>query len=369
VSTQISSAEAIILKVGQRGDWLIVLLHTANGMVGLGEASQSTNDQATSACVYEFGRVLQNRKIENIPSIVEELRASAHDHFAAVALSGIEQALWDVAGQVAGLPLAELLGGSHHPEVSVYANINRGTVDRSPDGFAASAKRAVHAGFRAIKCSPFDGVEFTSCREPGAWAKIALGIERASAVRDAIGTEVELMVDCLYRFDGLLALQVATALKPLRLAWLEDPVMCDDLDGLRLVRTRADIPLATGEQLHQARSYWPLLREHLVDYLLPDVKHCGGVGSMLEIGHAASIAGIGIAPHNPSGPISTLVSAHILATMSNAVWLEFATAEVSWRAELLEPQERTSKEGAMRIPHTPGLGARLNAAVVEAHRK
>lgn len=368
MNVAVTAVEPLLLHVNHRGDWLIVRVRTTGGLVGLGEASQSGDDCAAMTYLEHLGRALHGREIESVPSLMADLRPLARNRAAAVALSGIEQALWDLAGQAAGVPMAALLGGSERAEVFVYANVNRETVDRSPAGFAASVSRAVAAGFRAVKCNPFDGVDVATCRQPGSWATVSEGIERVQAVRAALGPETELMVDCQSRFDGLLALEVARALQPLRLAWLEDPVPADDLDGLRLLRARAEVPLATGESLRGAHRFWPLLREQLVDYVLPDVKHCGGVREMVTISHAAAAAGIRVAPHNPSGPIGTVVSAHVLATLPTPAWLEVATGEVPWRTALLQPGERVSAHGTLPLPSAPGLGVTLNDALAETHR-
>ena len=367
MSIKVIEVETFLLAAGPRGNWLILRVHAAHGLTGLGEASQSGDDAATVQQIERLGQYLQDRPIDNVPAIIAELRPLAHGRPGLAALSGLEQALWDLGGQVARMPVAALLGGPNRAEVRVYANINRETLDRSPMNFAVSARRAVKAGFRAVKCNPFDEFEFATRQVPDTTEKIALGFERALAVRNAIGPDLELMVDCQSRFDGPLALKVAQTLQPLRLLWLEDPVTPGDLEGLRFVRNHTDIRLAAGETLVGAAAFWPLLREHLVDYVLPDIKHCGGVREMMIIGHAALTAGVELAPHNPSGPISTLVSAHVLAAHSNAAWLEVATGEVPWRARLIEPQESVSEKSTLEIPRAPGLGVKLNDAIATTY--
>jgi len=190
-----------------------------------------------------------------------------------------------------------------------------------------------------------------------------------SEVRSTVGPSIALMVDCQSRFDGPLALRVAEALQSADIVWLEDPVLPHDLDGLRFLRAHSDVPLATGESLHGAAAFWPLFREHLVDYVLPDVKFCGGVEEMMIIGHAAMAAGMRLAPHNPSGPVSTLVSAHIVGAHRNADWLEIATGEVPWRAALIQPEECVSERSTLSIHGAPGLGVRLNESIVAQHRR
>ena len=364
---RIASLDTFQLDAGLRGDWLLVRLSAADGLAGIGEASQSGDDAAATSYLTDAGRHLEGRTVNNIPTIMAELKALVRDRAGTVALSGVEQALWDLLGQATATPVVALLGGPRSAGVRVYANINREATDRSPDAFATSASRAVAKGFRAVKCNPFDGVNFSSRYDPGSWEKIALGLDRVAAVRRAIGSSTALMVDCHSRFDGRLALRVARALQSADMTWFEDPVPPDDLDGLRYLRTRANVPLATGETLHGARAFWPLFREHLVDYVLPDVKMCGGVQEMMVIGHAASVAGVPLAPHNPSGPISTLISAHIVGAHANGDWLEVAIGEVPWRATLIQPHEHISENSMLAIRDAPGLGVTLNASIIEQH--
>jgi galactonate dehydratase len=243
--------------------------------------------------------------------------------------------------------------------VPLYANINRATVDRSPEGFAANAVQAIKDGFRTVKLAPFDGVGYET--PPSDRRRLAEpGLARVAAVRSAVGPDIRMLVDCHWRFDVASALEVARALAELGAGWMEDPVPYEDgPDGVLAVRRGAPLPIATGERLIGAAAFEPFLQAGAADYYLPDVKHIGGIGELLKLAQMSRDRGVWITPHNPSGPISTLASASALAGVPHAAPLEFAWGEVGWRPGVLDPPERI-EDGALVLPTgRPGLGARL----------
>jgi galactonate dehydratase len=364
-NVKIARVETIALDVTRRGGWLFVALHTDDGRVGFGEASQSGEEAATDALIRD---VLAPRLLGVDPrraaGLSDELIALARPRPnggpGATALSAVDQALWDLRAQAYGVPLHELLGGAVRPSVPLYANVNRGVWERTPAGFAAQARAAVAAGFRAVKCAPFDGVTPAGLAESGAWRTVEEGVARVAAVREAIGPGVELMVDCHSRFTLETALRVADALAPLDLLWLEEPLAWSaDADGLRAVRAKVPMPTAAAEHAHGLATYWPLVRDPIADVLMPDVKYCGGPWVLQQIGALTAAAGLGVSPHNPSGPISTLASAQVAATLPNLRRLEYPFGEVDWRDELLGGGE-SIVDGELHLPTAPGLGAMLS---------
>jgi galactonate dehydratase len=369
---KIARVETIALDVTRRGGWLFVRLHTTDGRVGVGEASQSGDDAATDALIRD---VLAPRLLGVDPRrpggrLSDELAVLARPQpdggAAATALSAVDQALWDLRAQAHGVALHEVLGGARCAAVPLYANVNRGVWDRSPAGFAAQARAAVAAGFRAVKCAPFDGVTPASSAEPGGWRTVEEGIARVAAVREAIGPEIDLMVDCHSRFTVETAVRAAEALAPLGLLWLEEPLAWSaDPDGLREVRARVPMPTAAAEHAHGLATYWPLVRDPIADVLMPDVKHCGGPWTLQQVGALTAAAGLGVSPHNPSGPISTLASAQVAATLPNVRRLEYPFGEVDWRDDLVGGCERIV-DGELRLPSGPGLGATLNEECLRA---
>jgi galactonate dehydratase len=357
------------LPVNHRGDWIFVALTDDAGHVGYGEASHSGDDAATIALLEgPLPGQIQTHEWDDPATAWGILDAAAPTdtprRVAATAASAVEQALWDLRAQREGVGLPRLLAeqspnSTAAPMVPLYANINRATVDRSPDGFAANAARAVHEGFRIVKLAPFDEVTYDTA--PAVRRRLAeRGLERVAAVRAAVGPETRVLVDCHWRFDVPSALAVARSLADLGVGWLEDPVPYEDgPDGILAVRRAARMPVATGERLIGAASFVPFLDAHAADFYLPDVKHIGGIGELLTLARLSAGRGVQITPHNPSGPISTLASATVLASVPHAAPLEFAWGEAAWRPTVLDPPERI-EGGALVLPiDRPGLGARL----------
>jgi galactonate dehydratase len=364
-----------------RGEWVFVVAHGPDGLRGYGEATHSSDDDACAARVRgEWTELLVGRTLPSgagdLGRWLDRIETPAHDRVATTAHSAVEQALCDLAARRAGLPLATWLSHGSEPgdaedlAVPLYATLNRGIFDRSPEGFAAAAKRAVTDGFRTLKCAPFDGVVKGGAPDGERTKQIALGLERLSAVRQAVGPDVRLMVDCHGRFLEDEAIQVARDLARFDLSWLEEPVPFEpDPQPLARVRRKAPMPIAAGELMFRAQGFRPLLDAEAVDVIMPDVKHCGGLLPLLQIAREAEARGVRVAPHNPSGPISTLSSAHACVALSTAPeyrLLEYAWGEVPWRPSLLDPPEAIT-DGVLRLPPGPGLGASLNETTLQTY--
>jgi galactonate dehydratase len=367
------------LPVNHRGDWIFVALTDEAGHIGYGEASHSTDDAATTALLQacpDGGGGALSIPIRSLawddPSTAWSVLdvaapAGTSRRVAATAASAVEQALWDLRAQIQGIGLAALLAGQFpsSPDrsgvltVPLYANINRATVDRTPDGFAMNAARAVAECFQTVKLAPFDEVAYGT--PPADRRRLAEpGLARVAAVRAAVGPDIRVLVDCHWRFDVPSALAVAHVLADLNIGWLEDPVPYEDGPEATLaVRLAAPLPVATGERLIGAAAFVPFLEAGAADFYLPDVKHIGGIGELLKLARLSEHHNVRITPHNPSGPISTLASASALASVPHAAPLEFAWGEVVWRSTVLDPPERI-ENGALILPTgRPGLGARL----------
>ncbi len=354
--------------VNHRGDWVFLKLTDFDGRAGFGEASHSGDDGAVvrllaGATGEQVRGAAWDQPSQAWHELVDGTPPGTSRRVSATVASAVEHALWDLAAQREGVALATLLGAPPGTTaVPLYANINRATVDRSPAGFAASATEAVRDGFRMIKLAPFDELAYGT--PASAHRRLAEpGIARVAAVREAAGSDVPVLVDCHWRFNVASALEVARALAPLDVGWLEDPVPYEDGPAdVSAVRRSAALPIATGERLIGAAAFEPFLAAGAADYYLPDIKHIGGIGELLKLAAASRDSGARITPHNPSGPISTLASASALAGVAHAAPLEFAWGEVAWRPTLLTPPERI-EDGALVLPvGRPGLGARLDSA-------
>ncbi|MEZ5367285.1 MAG: mandelate racemase/muconate lactonizing enzyme family protein [Bryobacterales bacterium] len=278
------------------------------------------------------------------------------------ALSGLEQACYDIQGKLMGVPCWALFGGKLRDEVRNYANINRATDVRTPEGFAALAKSAVESGFDAVKMASFDGMPKTGAAEIEAHTK--LGVDCIKAVREVLGPDRDLLVDAHSNFDYNRGLDLFKRLEPLHLFWLEE--VSRPLDVWAKLSAEAPMTTAGGESLFGVKEFWPYLKADACDIMMPDVKYCGGMLELKKISAMSEAAGDHpVAPHGPSSPIGNMAAAHVCVTIPNFSILEFSHGDaLEWRADMTIPPEPMGKGGMLRVPDTPGLGYELNEKVV-----
>ena len=348
--------------------WLVVQVRTLQGISGLGEASDAFGFAATTAAQGRemeamlgrfVGLMVGRSPLEiNVFRKVGEPLARSGGMVAATAYSAVEQALWDLAGQALGVPTATLFGGPLRTRMLMYANINRATTERTPSGFAATAKRAVEEGFRAVKAAPWDGYPEVTAEE---------GIACTEAIRMAVGTGVYVMVDCHSLFSVAEAVRVARRLEGVKLRWYEEPVAPEKVAETVAIGKQIRQPIAGGEMLFGVDGFTPLCREHSVAVIMPDVKHCGGMLALTHIAAMAAGYGVLVAPHNPSGPVSTAATGQAAAGLSNCEILEMQWGEVGWRGELVAPAEQFIK-GEMVLGKRAGLGIGWNEDLARRNR-
>jgi galactonate dehydratase len=372
----VAGFDLLPVRATERTVWLIVRLRTDAGLTGLGEASDAfgfarTTRQDAARMESElraFFGLIDGKSPLDIGAYRQrgEPLVKNGGLVSATAFSAIEQALWDLAGKSLDVPTCALFGGNVRETLQVYANVNRATRPRTPAGFAAAAKAAVQDGFRAVKAAPFDGFPAPGSPAAAIEAAVESGIASVAAMREAIGTDVELMVDCHSFFDVPLAERVARRLEPQQLAWYEEPVAPEKIEETREIRRRIKQPMAAGEILYGIAGFAALSRNQTVHVIMPDVKHCGGLLELTRIAAVAENDGVTVAPHNPSGPVSTAASIHVCAVLKNFRLLEFQWGEVEWRQDIVNPPERFDK-GAIQVPQRPGFGIELNDKVVRAH--
>ena len=363
---RITGMELIVVRATARTNWIFVRLSTNDGMTGLGEASMGRLTDFPE--VAEFFELVRERSPFEIQRYRQQgrPRAATGDRRLATAFSAVEQAQWDLVGKALQAPTYDLTGGALRHELPAYANINRATADRTPAGFAANARQAVADGFRALKAAPFDG--FPSLDRPAAEVEAAteLGIACIAAMRAAIGPDVDLKIDVHSNFDVPLSIDVAARLEPQSLSWYEEPVPPTDLESTKAIKDGISQTMAGGEFLFGVEGFAPLCREQAVDIIMPDVKHCGGVAELGRIATVAELHDVLVSPHNPSGPVSTMVSASVCAGLSNFDILEYQWNEVPWRGDLVDPPERFSG-GILAVPDGPGFGITLNDTLAREH--
>ncbi len=334
---QITGIEPLVIHVNHRGDWLFVRVHTDAGITGLGEASHSGSDALAVAALRHFETLLVGQDPRQIEEALQRMLRLDGGRAAHTALSGVEQALWDILGQQLGVPLHVVFGGALRKRIRLYANINRHVRDRTPEGFARVATQAADEGFTAVKLAPFDELNQPDHLRTGPNAAWRLGVERARAVRKAIGDGVELAVDCHGRMDSSEALVVAQELAECKLFWYEEPVPDSQIDDLAALTARLPMPTASAESIFGMEGFRPFLTRRVVDVLMPDVKHDGGLAITKQIAAAAQMHQLLIAPHNPAGPLATAATAQVIATVPNFYILEYAWGEVDLAGRAIGP--------------------------------
>lgn len=373
---RVTGFELLPMRATARTVWLFVRVRTDAGLTGLGEASDAfgfanTTTQDAARMEAEFRRffaLIDGKSPLDIGAYRQqgEPIAAKGGLIAATAYSAFEQALWDLAGKALDAPTYTLFGGKVRDTLQTYANVNRATKVRTPAGFAAAAKAAVQEGFRAVKAAPFDGFPKPGSPTATIEAAVESGIACVAAMREAIGPQVELMVDCHSFFDVPLAERVAHRLEPQNLAWYEEPVAPERVEETLEIRRRIRQPIAGGEILYGVAGFAPLTRNQAVQVIMPDVKHCGGLLELTRIAAVAESDGATVAPHNPSGPVSTAASVQVCAVLKNFRLLELQWGEVDWRQDVLNPPERF-ENGAIRVPDRAGFGVELNEKLVRSH--
>jgi galactonate dehydratase len=365
----ISDMDLIHVRINKRGNWVIPRLRCANGLSGLGDASQSTSDEQCIQFLKQYLDMLRGRSIFDVAWF---RRATAPTRAAngggygrtpsCMAASAIEQCMWDLQGKALGLPAYELFGGRIQDRLRLYANINRSTDDRTPAGFAANARRAVDAGFDAIKLASFDGMPAKIADRAQLEQFMTLGIDCAQAVRDVIGPGRALLVDAHSHFNRQDGLELARRFEPLNLYWLEEVCPPEPVDDLVAINRAARMPTAGGEEIQGVKGFYPYIKAGAVDIVMPDVKVTGGMLELKMIAALAEGAGLMCSPHGPASPIGNAAAGHVMATVPNFELFEYSFGEVPWRAEIVDPPERVEK-GGLILSERPGLGYAINEKV------
>jgi galactonate dehydratase len=349
--------------------WVFLELADGKGHVGFGEATLNGREEPLAEAADRMAAAAV--AAIDAPPASFAARQRPRDLAEAAIVSGIDQALRDRHGRVLQRGVVDALGGSRRSAIPVYANINRRTRMRTPEAFASSARRALDAGFSAIKLAPFDAVEPAHTQEMNRNG-LAKGLECVAAVRDAIGRERRLMVDCHWRFDEQTARQLVHDADALALHWIECPLPETDANIAAITRLRAlandrGVRLAGLEQAIRLEAFLPWCRAGAYDVMMPDVKHAGGLAEVMKIGDELATRGIEMSLHNPSGPISHATSLHVCAALRECDMLEMQFDESSLFDALCGDTVSRVIDGVATVPAGVGLGVALDRALLEAH--
>jgi galactonate dehydratase len=352
---KITKVEPLFFGTQSADDWLFVKVSTDEGLVGYGEASNAA--RIAAAAVEELGCRLLGLDPSRIEQHWQFLYRTYHNvrggPIATAAISGIEIALWDLKGKALGVPVYELLGGRCRDRLKAYGN---GWADPSedPQAVAASAVAAVELGYDALKWDPFGPVN--NVIEPEHLRK---SIAEVRAVREAVGPDVELLIEAHGKLNVNNAIRAGRMLEELDPYWFEEPVDPENVDAMAKVAAEINIPIATGERLYTKFGFRELLARQAADIIQPDVCHTGGILETKKIAAMAEAHYVPVAPHNPFGPINTAAAIQVDTCTPNFLVQEMIVRHLPvYRNMLTEPLEL--HDGYLEVPNRPGIGFELN---------
>jgi galactonate dehydratase len=366
---KITDIETVVVGARLR-NWVFVKVSTDDpGLVGWGEATLEWKTHAVSGAVRDLSPLL----IGCDPFRIEDLWQTMRRHqfwppgiVGMSALSGLDQALYDIKAKALGIPVYELLGGRVRDRIRLYDHLGGGDPDAvygtaRPERFAEAAAASVADGFDAIKVLP---VPPTGPLADA--ATIRAGGQALAAIRAEIGEDVEIMVDLHGRTSPAAAIQVIDAMVAHRPWFVEEPVPPGDPGQLRQVAEAVNVPLATGERLVGRHEFQPVLETRAVAVIQPDVCHCGGLSEMRRIAAVAEMYGVSVAPHNPLGPVATAYNLHFAASTPNWLIQEQMRAAAPWWDEVVtRPLEFAAGHAA--IPDGPGVGLEVDERAAARH--
>jgi gluconate/galactonate dehydratase len=344
---------------------VFVKITTSTGAVGWGESPTTLMTVPVRESVREVARFYEGRPLEEMAQCFEEFAKYSFYHSrsmeATSGLSGVDIACYDLLGQELGAPIHRLLGGARRSVIRAYAN-GWYSDCLEPEDFAKAARKIVAIGFRAMKFDPF-GSEFGGLSVEGLRAASA----RVGAVREAVGPDVELLIEYHGRFFPEAAIRAGLELDQYRPTFMEEPVKPELSDALREFRRKVRTPVALGERLLTPADFESFLRRGLVDILQPDITNSGGFTYGMQIAGVAAGFGAPVAYHNAFGPIQTAATLQLDAVLPTFMIQEsFESSWPEWKAKLVRGY--ALEEGHIRVPTKPGLGIEVNEAAVEAAR-
>ncbi|TBW39557.1 D-galactonate dehydratase [Siculibacillus lacustris] len=366
----ITGVKTLVVNAEMR-NWIFVKIETdQDGLFGWGEASLNWKTRAVTGAVEDLAPLILGRDPRDIEQIVRVLKKHSYYRLGiigATAISGIEHALWDIFGKSVGLPVWRLLGGQTRDKVRVYTHLGLGDMKSVYETFDPGALRdkalaVVEKGYDALKVVfiPYSG------HSVGIGARRHVG-RLMKTLREAVGDDVDIMIDFHGRpASTAVALQFIEELAPYGPMFCEEPVQPGDTEALRIVTERAGCPIASGERLVGFEEFEPLFRQNALHIIQPDLNHTGGILEGKRIAAAADQAMMGVAPHNPNGPIAGAAALHFDVATPNFVIQEEMSGAVPWYDDVVRvPMRRTGSYWA--VPEAPGLGVEIDEREAAKH--
>jgi galactonate dehydratase len=366
---KITDIRTVVVNAQMR-NWVFVKVETDTpGLDGWGEASLEWKTRAVAAAVEDLKPFILGDDPTRIEHLYQKLYRQPFFRPGVIglsAISGIEQACWDILGKQLGVPVYKLLGGAVRDKVRMYTHLGGGEMSAVYESFDASrvielALEVVARGYTAVK------VVFVPYSEPLMGAPYAKKLAAVMGrLREAVGDRLDIMVDFHGRTYPAVAIEYINAIAEYRPYFCEEPVPPENIDALAEVCRAVRVPIATGERLATRHQFREVLEKRAAHVIQPDLCHCGGLLEAKKIAAMAEPYYVGVAPHNPLGPIANAAALHFALSTPNFLIQEDMLADVPWRWEVVESSLRT--EGGYWLPSdAPGLGVRVNEAEAARH--
>ncbi len=334
------------------GGDVFVRIETDAGIVGYGDATNSFLPYSVEGMLKDVIPYLIGEDPERIEYLWQSCfrrRFYRGGPSTGAALAGIDQALWDIKGKAYGVPVYQLLGGLARTKVRVYGHVTGNTAAEA----ARQAQQRVARGITAIRFRAFHSYDAQDLHDH----KLAVRqqIEYLAAIREAVGDDVDLILECHGRYDPGWAIKLAEQAKPYRPFLIEDPIRAENPEALAQVRAHTDLPLATGERYHNKWDFREIIVHQYVNYVRPDVTHCGGISEMKKIAALAETYYIDLIPHNNAGPLGSAATVHAALAIPNVTMIEAPWVNGDSEGDVVKPYPKVEKGFALP-PEGPGLG-------------
>nr|WP_299184078.1 galactonate dehydratase [uncultured Aquimarina sp.] len=339
--------------------WLFVKVTTKNGLIGWGEPVVEGRAATVETAINEMKSFLIGHpanKIEDFWQMVYRGGFYRGGPVLMSALSGIDQALWDIKGKALGVPIYELLGGAVRDKMKIYGWVHGDTNEE----LAKAAKKRVDDGFTAVKMVVTDKMEWIDAPH-----KVNEAAEKLLSVRNSIGYKYPIGIDFHGRVHKGMIKVLAKALEPYQPYFLEEAVLSENNEALESLKSFTSIPVATGERMYSRWDFKYIIQKGLVDIVQPDLSHAGGISEVKRIANMAEAYDVAIAPHCPLGPISLAAAFQIDFSCINALIQETSLGipyddETQLTDYLKDPDVFRLKDGYVPLPTAPGLGIEID---------
>lgn len=337
---------------------LLLQMYTDEGLVGYGEPMNYEHGRVVSQAIADMGEYLIGKDPRQIEDHWQAIFRSSYSRQMPIllsALSGIEQAMWDIMGKWLNVPIWQLLGGSCRERLRVYGSTGGAT----PEQCAQNARACVERGFTAIKTTPFSkAVRYIDT--PQVVDEI---VAKVGAMRDAVGKGIDIAVDFHRVLSPAMSIIVLKELEPLKLLFVEEPCHPENIDALVTIARSTSTPIATGERHTTRWGFREMVEKKAAAVLQPDIRHAGGISEMRKIASLAEIHYIALAPHSAAGPVGVAASIQAMAATPNFLIHEFGggTGEELFKVPL------SYRNGYVELPTGPGLGIELDEERIEAN--